>query len=133
VAVLVGVGLMGILVCYDAQEQSPRRPSVNVAPSAGVGADASCLGRDGRTQVGPGISDQDVSEISSSVGARDSRPIMSIERMPAVSNRRNRHGGEIKATTGVECHGHLSGHGSFFQLKNSDGRWSIAGEGWWVS
>jgi hypothetical protein len=78
--------------------------------------------------VGPGISEQEVSEIRSVIRARDSRPILSVDRLPAVSNRLNRHGADIRVTTGVP-----GGHGSCFDLKSTDGTWSIIVEGYWVS
>jgi hypothetical protein len=82
--------------------------------------------------VDPGISNEDVVVIRFLVGARDTRPIISIARMPPVSDRRNRTGAQIKATTGVGCHGPLSGGGKFFYLRNDRGKWSITGEGQWI-
>jgi hypothetical protein len=120
----LGFGLIGLLAGCDGRDSL----RVRVLSTASGGMDASQSDRDIGMLVGPGISEQEVSEIRSLVRARDSRPILTIDRLPAVCNRLNRHGADIRVTTGVP-----GGHGSYFDLQDSDGEWSILVEGYWVS
>ena len=120
----LGLGLIGLLAGCDGRDSSRTR----VVSTTSGGVNASNSNRDVGMLVGPGISGQEVLEIRSLVRARDSRPILSIDRLPAVCNRLNRHGADIRVTTGVP-----GGHGSYFDIQNSDGKWSILVEGYWVS
>jgi hypothetical protein len=97
-----------------------------------IHSDTSCLGSDGRTDVEGAMSDEDVSAITALVRARDRDPLMSVRCLQPLSNFDNRAGAEVKATTGVGCHGALTGHGRFFLLNRTGGRWSIIAEGWWA-
>jgi hypothetical protein len=97
-----------------------------------VHSDTSCLEADGRTRIEGEMSDEDVSVITALVRARDRDPIMSVRRLKPLSNFDNRSGAEVRATTGVDCHGSLTGYGRFFLLKRTGGRWSIIAEGWWA-
>jgi hypothetical protein len=137
--VLLGIGWIGFLSSCDRPDHPAARLRTHVLPSSFPGADAPDPAPGVRPLVGPGISDQEVLEISTVVRARDSRPILSIDRLPAVCSRLNRHGADIRVTTGVP-----GGHGSFFDLENqpsmsattgqnTDGTWSIVVEGYWVS
>ena len=123
-AVLCGLGI-GLFVSCDARDLSAGHRSSQVASPAGP--KRSSFVRDA-TRVGPGLSDQDVAEIRSLVRVRDGSPILSIGRIPAVSSRLNRHGADVRATTGIE-----RGHGRSFDLKKDQEKWSIVGEGSWVS
>jgi hypothetical protein len=124
-----GVLVLGLVLagCEGRDPSVARSPTRMVAAPSG-GTDASKSGRDVGMLVGPGISEQEVSEITSLVHSRDSGPILSVDRLPAVSNRLNRHGADIRVTTGVP-----RGHGSYFDLQKSDEGWSIVVEGKWVS
>jgi hypothetical protein len=97
------------------------------------GTDSSCLERKGGTYVGDGLSDDDVATIERLIRQSDSLPIIAIEPLPPVSTRQNQKAASFEASTGVACHGHLSGHGGIFRLKKADGTWHVASKGSWVS
>jgi hypothetical protein len=126
VELVVGLGLIISLAEGDRRTRTRSGPSKDVGYSTAVAAHEPC-----QAQVTAGLSEQDVSEISSLVTARDRLPIRSIERLLPVSDRLNRHGGEVRATTASECY---CGHGSFFDLtwEQNGGMWSIVGEGRWI-
>ena len=124
--VVVGLGLILFLGDCDGRTRTRSGPNTDVGSSTFVAAHEPC-----HTHVERGLSEQDVAEIRSLVDARDRLPIRSIERLLPVSDRLNRHGGEVRATTASECY---CGHGSFFDLtlEQSGGMWSIGGEGRWI-
>jgi hypothetical protein len=126
IEVVVGLGLVVLLGDCGERVRARPTPNTDVGDSTSLAALEPCP-----TRVGPGLSDQDVSEIEFLVATRDRLPIRSIERLLPVSDRLNRHGGEVRATTASAC---FCGHGSFFDLalEQSGGTWSIVVEGRWI-
>jgi hypothetical protein len=121
VVLCVGIYAIG---CSSPRKAEPVL-TARVVQLAPAGSDSSCLQRSGGTRIGDGLSDDDVAVIEALIRRSDSRPIVSIEPMPPVSTGMNATAASFRASTGVGCHGPLSGHGGTFHLKKADRTWTI--------